>query len=219
MQCCSEKNAFCLFSTVIYQCEICSRSPALSRDEWNRAIRVLFRFFIAIFFSLHNFRWVLKKAQESQLQLLSQLFQDIATNCPRLYRKNHIYSLIHSHYGAISHEKECTFAAIEKQFIAFSCNIYTAPILSVLLFFSAVVREKNEWMKISDEKYVSFIEWEKINFLPLPRRNMAFRYWCCAIFYRLRTRDARDFDLIRWKKILKTFPRILWVFFCVCSPR
>lgn len=49
--------------------------------------------------------------------------------------------------------------AIEKQFIAFSCNIYTEFIFEA---FSVVMREKMgiEWMKNFRPKISCFIEWE-----------------------------------------------------------
>lgn len=176
-------------------------------------------FSLRIFFSLHNFRWVLKKAQESQLQLLSQLFQDIATNCPRLYRKNHIYSLIHSHYGAISHEKECTFAAIEKQFIAFSCNIYTAPILSVLLFFFGGCAWK-KWMNENFGWKICEFYWMGKNlFPPTPTQEYGFSILMLCYFLSPSNSWCSRCRFNSMEKNIENFSTNTVSFFCVCSPR
>lgn len=85
--------------------------------------------------------------------------------------------------------------AIEKQFIAFSCNIYTEFIFEA---FSVVMREKMgiEWMKIWGREFRVLLN-GKINFPPTPRIGAS-----------LSTLLIRNVDLIRWKNIEK-FPRNL----------
>lgn len=80
--------------------------------------------------------------------------------------------------------------AIEKQFIAFSCNIYTVR----ALFFRRLCVKK--WMNENfGLKICEFYWMGKINFLP----PTPWRYWCSAIFYPWLS-TSRDVDLIRWKK-------------------
>lgn len=91
--------------------------------------------------------------------------------------------------------------AIEKQFIAFSCNIYTEFIFEA---FSVVMREKMwiEWMKNFRPKISCFIEWEN----QFPSRLASV---LCE--FPLSTLLIRDVDLIRWKNIEKFSTKIFFL--------
>lgn len=111
-----------------------------------------------------------------------------------------------SYYGAILHEK-VHFTATK------NCNWKTIYCLFLqhytenAIFYSVVMREKmNEW-KFWAEKYVRLLlNGKKINFLPqCALHDIDVVESLLFFFFYLDTLDCviRDFDLIRWKKILK----------------